>query len=285
MRVLLSGIFLLISVQSVFAEGRWSSYSLYERWDSDVGPAHGALALSYDTSLESGSWLSIDYNTETLRLTLSQIDVGRHLRLGMGITGEAFFANVLNDHYLNGINDRSRSIWASYVLATTWLDHQLAKWVSMRALIGLRRWFHSRANETALDLTLPADSWVLEPEIQLTYWRLSGLDWHQKHRVFPRLKGVAMGVILGLRWQSDPHAWGAIDADVFEEVDLRNRPGIIQFVVRQWLKAGVSAGDFFRVEVQQEAAWQQNEDDLYRRQIGGMNPFGISLPGAPSAVR
>ena len=283
MQVFLTCVVLLMSVSSVRGEGVWSSYGLYERWDSNVAPAHGALALSYDTPLEPGLWLSIDYNTETLRLNLSEIDLGPQLRLGLGVTGEALFTNVLNDHYRNGSNDRSRSILPSYVLATAWLDYKLGRWLSQRSILGVRRWSHIRSDETSPDLVLPADAWVLEPELQLTYWRLSSADWHQKFRVFPRLNGFAMGVILGLRWQSETRDWGALDADSFDDIDRRNRPEPIQFVLRQWLKAGLLASDVVRVEVQQEAAWQEHEDDLYRRQVGGMNPFGIALPGAPWA--
>ena len=75
-------------------------------------------------------------------------------------------------------------------------------------------------------------------------------------------------------------AWGALDPDAFARIDIRNRRPV-QLYLRQWLKAGKRMGAL-RLEVE-EAAAQFGEDDLYRRQIGGLNPFGISLPGSPWA--
>ena len=65
-------------------------------------------------------------------------------------------------------------------------------------------------------------------------------------------------------------------------IDIRNDPQQVQLHLRQWLKAGTRMG-MLRLEVEEEAAAQFGEDDLYRRQIGGLNPFGISLPGSPWA--
>lgn len=265
----------------VSAQSHWSTYGLYERWVSDEAPAHVALALNYDTWL-GHTWLNIRYNTETVRIGISGLRLTEQVSLGADITGEALFSNVLNDHYLDGQNQLERGIAPSYVLARSWLDVRLKDDLTLQAAAGVRRWFHARTKHTADELTLPADSLVLEPEIALTYWRLEGIDWRDGHRVFPRLNGIAMGLGLGARWQHDTRAWGALDPDAFARVDIRNRPDPVQLYLRQWLKAGKRMGAL-RLEVEEEAAAQFGEDDLYRRQIGGLNPFGISLPGSPWA--
>ena len=74
-----------------------------------------------------------------------------------------------------------------------------------------------------------------------------------------------------------------MDGEVFDPVDPRNDPDAFQLSVNQWLKAGADLGKVVRLQVNQEAQRQSGADDLYRRTIGGMTPYVVSVPGVPWA--
>ena len=109
----------------------------------------------------------------------------------------------------------------------------------MRYENGFRKWLISRIDQqTSPDLELPEDSLVYESRLNLTWWQLDNdAAWSQRHRVYQRLQGVALGTTLGMNWQFETKPWGAIDVNTFTPVDPRNDPENFQWNVTQWFWA------------------------------------------------
>jgi hypothetical protein len=267
------------------SQQRFSALAAVETWDSNEAPAHGALMLAYEIAgLKNGAQFSAEYNTDTLRIEYSNLRLTENLRWGIRATGEGRIANLVPDYYRRGVNEPDRGFSASYALGQIWLDMSPATRTFLRLEIGGRRWFVGRNDKTALTFTLPANTWLLENKLHLTYWGLaSDAGWRDRFRVYPRLRGISLGVTFAFNWQQDPRAWGARDTDSFDPIDPRNDPDALQFGLTQWIRAGRDLTRNLRMEFRQESGWQMGEDDLSRRMIGGMNPYVLTLPGAPWA--
>jgi hypothetical protein len=132
-------------------------------------------------------------------------------------------------------------------------------------------------------LTLPPEAFVGELRLRYTFWRLADdVSLWQPHRLFPRLRGVAFGVELGLDERSAARPWGARDPS-FSPVDPRNDPSPSIVMARQWLRAGVVLQRRVRLQIDESATWMWGEDDLVRLRVGGLNPYSVPLVGAPWA--
>src|SRR5699024_7935095 len=104
----------------------------------------------------------------------------------------------LSDYYRDGVNDSARGFWASYVNAAASAKLNLAPhFVELAA--GARRWFFARQGGTDPALVLPPEAWVGEVRLRYTLWKLADEPslW-EPQRLYPRLRGVAFGVELGL---------------------------------------------------------------------------------------
>jgi len=266
-------------------EHRFSTLLALEAWDSNEAPAHGALMLAYElVGLKNGAQFSAEYNTDTLRAEYSSLKLSDYLRWGIRATAEGKLANLMPDYYRRGINEAEKGFSASYALGQVWLDMSPARQVALRLEVGGRRWFVDTNDKTATSFVLPANAWVLENKLHLTYWGLSAdAGWRDRFRPYPRLKGISMGLTFAVNWQRDAQPWGARDETAFDPVDPRNQPDTLQFGLVQWVKAGKKISQNIRFEIRQEFGWQMGEDDLSRRVIGGMNPYVLSIPGTPWA--
>ena len=133
-------------------------------------------------------------------------------------------------------------------------------------------------------LTLPPNAWVFEPRLRYTWWNLADdAAWRDRHRFFPRLRGVAAGLELGVDARSNDQPWGALDADAFAVTDPRNAPDPFAPRVRQWLQAGWQIVPAVRTQLTETAVFGEGGDDLTRDRIGGAGPYSVTLPGAPWA--
>ena len=129
---------------------------------------------------------------------------------------------------------------------------------------------------------LPPEAMVGEVRLRYTLWQLADEPslW-EPQRLFPRLRGVAFGVELGLDARSEARPWGACDPAAFAPVDLRNTPSRTIWSARQWLRAGFTVHPRVRVQVDETASWMDGADDLVRLRVGGLNPYSVPLVGAP----
>jgi hypothetical protein len=124
---------------------------------------------------------------------------------------------------------------------------------------------------------------VGEARLRYTLWLVrSDPSLYQAQRLFPRVRGMAFSVELGLDERSDARPWGA-RAPELAPVDTRNDPSRTILSARQWLRAGVQLQRRVRLQFSELASLMWGEDDLVRLRVGGMNPYSVPLVGAPWA--
>jgi len=249
----------------------------------DVG-FHGFVMAAYDVEgLPRGSHLGLEWNTTRFRATYDRLGLASStVEAGFFVEGELLIAGLLSDYFRRGELDPTRAFNASYVqLGTEWKAAlPRDNFVSFAAVA--KRWFFAPSSQTDPALVLPPDDWVLHLRLGYTYWgcRADCRRW-RRHRLFPRVTGVALGVNLHADLRAHGRAWGALDPTVFDPVDPRNHPENTSARVRQWLRAGWQLQANVRTQVYQTAGWGDQSDDLVRARIGGTNPYHIPLAGAP----
>lgn len=267
------------------AHARWTVIGGGEVWPEDPVAGHGVALLSWEGA--GWQWLAggrpwVEYNTDTLRLGVTDLKLGDRLLMGMSLTGEYAIAGLLIDHFADGENLRERGFSASYIEAEAWIKHLYPVGAWAEVSVAGRRWFFARSDETDPGLTLPPEAWVLQPRLRLGIWRLRSLDAHGGRRLFMRLDGWAAGVEGGAELRSTAARWGAIGPE-FARPDQRNDPAWVIPQARQWTLLGVPIGRCARLEVEERAGVGFGEDDLSRARFGGMNPYVVPIPGAPWA--
>lgn len=247
----------------------------------DLG-GHGFALVRYDLDgLPRGAHAAAELNTDTLRLSYDRLRVGP-VELGFSAAAELFIAGLLTDYYRDGANDSARGFYASYAAASSYAKVGVGPHFFELAATA-RRWFFARAGDTSPSLTLPPEAWVGELRARYTLWMLRpDPSLYQPQRFYPRVRGLALGVELGLDERSDAAPWGARDP-VFAPPDPRNAPGRTILMARQWLRAGAALHPRVRVQVDEVATWMWHEDDLVRLRVGGFNPYSVALAGAPWA--
>lgn len=263
----------------------WSSAVAVDTTLQPEIQAHGIVLVAADVfGLPRQSRASVELNTDTLRLTWEDVQIGpRWLRFGARATGQALFAGVLVDYWQDGRNDLSRGIFASYAMVEAWAKAELPGRQYVDLALGGRWWFFRPTERTDPTLRLPADTPVMEPRLRYTLWRLQDdPSLRERHRLHPRVAGVAVGVQLGLDLRQDARPWGLapdpLDAAT-EITDPRNEPERMIVHVRQWARAGAWVGRRARVQGLQAAAWGHGEDDLTRDRLGGLTPYVIPIAG------
>lgn len=142
----------------------------------------------------------------------------------------------------------------------------------------------SEGNATDAALALPDNPLLFKPRLRYAWWNLADdAGWGDRHRFFPRVRGLAIGAELGVDIRSNNTPWGARDADAFSPIDLRNTPDKAAVLGTVWFKGGWQIANWVRTQIQGNATIGQGQDDLTRDRIGGMSPYSVMLPGAPWA--
>jgi hypothetical protein len=277
----------LVLAASVAARGEELHHTLSiagggEVYGSPGFGGHGFALVRYDLDgLPRHTHFAAELNTDTLRLSYDRLRLGP-VELGFAAAGEVFIAGLLTDYYRDGASDGARGFYASYAAAASWAKLGVGPHFFELALTA-RRWFFTRAGDTSPALTLPPEAWVGEVRLRYTLWMLRPEpSLHQPHRLYPRLRGIALGVELGLDERSDASPWGARDAS-FGPTDPRNAPGTTILMIRQWLRTGAALHPRVRVQLDEVATWMWQEDDLVRLRVGSFNPYSVPLAGAPWA--
>jgi hypothetical protein len=253
-----------------------------ELFGSPAIGGHGFVLVRYDLDgLVRHSHFAAELNTDTLRLSYDRLRLGP-VELGVTAAAELFIAGLLTDYYRDGVSDPARGFYASYAATAAYAKLGVGPHFFELA-ISARRWFFARAGDTSPALTLPPDAWVGEFRLRYTLWMLRpDPSLYQPQRLYPRLRGIALGVELGLDERSDASPWGARDA-TFAPPDPRNAPGRTILLARQWLRAGAELHERIRVQLDEVATWMWHDDDLVRLRVGGFNPYSVPLAGAPWA--
>jgi hypothetical protein len=256
-------------------------------WLNPERGGHGVILVGYDLRgwLPRGATLSAEFNTDTIRLRASRFRFwdGR-LQIDAFAGYEAMLAGLLVDYYRDGIRDPSRGFNASWMELGGSAKIHHPDHHSLELSVGVRRWFFSANDSTDGALILPAEAWVLEPRLRYTYWRVQGdRAFSERHRLFPRVRGLALGIVLGFDWRSDAHPWGARGEGSWP-VDTRNEPRSSSFSATQWLMAGTQLHPRIRTQLRQSAVAGAGLDDLNRVRVGGLNPYVVPVAGLPWAA-
>ncbi|MGK0358235.1 MAG: hypothetical protein ACI9U2_000518 [Bradymonadia bacterium] len=267
---------------------RFSTALALEAWGDDTIPAHGVALLAWETRpLWRDMQLSVEYNTDTLRFGVNGARFGK-LEVSALLTAQFGLTGLLTDYYRNGNSVPGQGFTA----------HQVAFDLSAKAEIASRTWLEvamcaqrfvfseldREGNETNAALVLPDNPLLFKPRLRYTWWNLADdAGWGDRHRFFPRVRGLAIGAELGVDIRSNNTSWGARDADAFSPIDLRNTPDKAAVLGTVWLKAGWQIANWARTQIQGNATIGQGQDDLTRDRIGGMSPYSVMLPGAPWA--
>lgn len=221
--------------------------------------------------------LRLYYNTDTIEVALERLSFGKDFEFSVGLRGEAIFSGLLRYYYQQGMRVSGQGFNASYVVLLPKIQWHFANHQTLELLTNVRYWFFG-SDSTNANYVLPNDTWVFEPRLGYIYWDITSPseEWGAE-RLFPRIVGVAVGVTVGVDVRSDTASWGLATDD-------RNDPtkGIV--TINQWLKAGWNLGDRFRLELQDTANWGENQDDITRVRVGGMNPYSVTVPGLPWAA-
>ena len=237
---------------------------------------HGWVAFdSVGVGIVGGGNLRLFYNTTKIHAGIERLPFAHDkLAFFAFIEGEAFISQLLNDYFQQGRRFSEFGIEASYVLLSTKLQWYPGKHQTLEIIVPVRRWWFGDRSDTSAAYLLPANTWVFEPRIGYNYWNIDtpAEDW-EAHRVFPRIKGVAVGIQGGVDVRSDSRQWGIDDG--------RNDPGKAIYSISQRLRAGWQMGSFVRLQLDEWANYGWGQDDITRRRIGGVNPYVVPVPGLP----
>ena len=247
---------------------------------------HGFGMAAYDLEgLPAGAHLGLSYNTDTARVAFDRVRFADGwLETGFRAAYEFKFAGLLMDYYRRGEKDSERGIEGSYLAFEAYLKANLPRDNYLELNVGVRRWWFARLGGTAPSYVLPNETWVFEPRLRYTFWRLvDDPSLREASRPFPRVRGVALGLELGLDFRSQGGAWGARDPATFQPADLRNPGKSLVLFARQWLRAGWQLHDRVRLQVAEWASYGYQEDDLSRVRLGGLNPWVVPIAGVPWA--
>jgi hypothetical protein len=256
-----------------------------EVWSSTDPYGHGYILLTYQVDkIFQEAMLDVTYNTDTLWIAFDNLKLDDALSMGAMLKGQTPFAGLLPDYYVQGVRDRERGFFASYVQGRLWakvLDNP--HFFEME--LGARRWFFSETPQTADAFTLPQVRWSVEPRLRYTLWKLEGDPAiFEPHRHTWRLRGIALGAELGLDLRDQYGAWGAIDPDAFTQIDQRNHPRQAPLYAVAWLRGGVHLTDSLRAQTAQVLMVGSDMDDLNRWRLGGLNPYVVPLGAHPWAA-
>lgn len=219
--------------------------------------------------------LRLFYNTTKLHAGIERLSFANGKLAFFGfLEGEAVISQLLNDYFQNGLRISEFGFKASYILLNTKLQWYPGKHQTIEVIAAARRWWFGARDGTSPDYALPPDTWVFEPRIGYNYWNIDvpAEEW-ERHRIFPRIQGFAIGIDGGIDVRSDVRVWGLDDG--------RNDPGKVMYVVRQWLRAGWKLGALVRLQLEQWGNYGWKQDDITRRRIGGVNPYVVPVPGLP----
>lgn len=255
-------------------EPRFAASGLFDAALAPDVSGQGALLLGVDLAGDAARG-HIVFDTETLYGGVDGLRIADRLWFGAEARGEYGFASLLPVYYREGARDASRGIAASYVGGSaqlTWSPSQ-RHWVRLRA--GARYWWFDRLPDTDPAFVLPEERALPEVAAEYTWWNLrDDSDFHERHRVFPRVVGVATGVGVNLWAHGDTRPWGV-------GPDIRNTPDPVAVRPQAWLIAGTWLHDRLRWQLDHRAAWGVGEDDLTRARAGGLNRYALPLAGAP----
>jgi hypothetical protein len=274
--VLCCAVMLLSSVAHADADKKWHGQAAAGGDFGLVPKVSGfgwALFQATRADIARDADLRLYYNTDTIEVGLDRLSFGKNFEFSVAVRGEVLFAGLLRYYYQQGQRVGGFGFNASYVVLLPKIQWHFADHHSLELLTNVRYWFFG-SNNTDPGYLLPDNTFVFEPRLGYIYWGVTSPseEWGAE-RLFPRIEGVAVGVSIGVDVRSDVTPWGLLDG--------RNDPSKGILTINQWLRAGWRFGDRFRLELQDTANWGENQDDITRLRVAGMNPYVVIVPGLP----
>jgi len=227
--------------------------------------------------------LHLFYNTTKLHAGIERLSFANGKLAFFGfVEGEAVISQLLNDYFQNGLRITEQGFKSSYILANAKLQWYPGKHQTIELIAAARYWWFSPRSVTSDSYILPLNTWVFEPRLGYNYWNIDvpAYEW-EAHRIFPRVKGFAIGFDGGFDVRSDVRVWGCVDAATGCTGFGRNDPGKVLYNVSQWLRAGWQLGPLVRLQLEEWGNYGWRQDDITRRRMGGVNPYVIPVPGLP----
>ncbi|MCP4503590.1 MAG: hypothetical protein GY822_26965 [Deltaproteobacteria bacterium] len=232
----------------------------------------------------------VDFNTDTLQISYGIPDLFlKSSWLEFYGRGELFASNLLNDHALDGKQDKSRSFNAGYALTGVFFSRSLSlprgliggktktqRRLQLQSRFELRQYFQTRNDVTAADFVLPADNTSFEPSV--------GFLFSEGERVgaFRRLHGIDVRGEATAFYRPNQIAWGMPDDDGL--LDGRNSAEFWSGRVHLQIEGGwgLNLGQLVSLNVATKVFSGLGEglDDRNRFLVGGENRFVHALPGA-----
>jgi len=219
--------------------------------------------------------LTVDFNTYRFGAYLTAHNVGiRGLSTTLFWKGEWLLTGLLLHHMKRGDNVRELGIIAYYSSAGVKANWNMVSHLKMEADLSARAWMFHRGLRTAHNFHMPRSIQTVEPRVRVKWQDVSTT---QEALGLPEGLSVMVEAGLDLRQGSQP--WGGVG----DTPDLRNRVGPSQFPRRLQAKGVFGRPVIQRrawLQLQGEAGYGVDEDDLTRTRIGGLNPYTVALPGA-----
>jgi hypothetical protein len=251
-------------------------------WLSPATSPHGIVRLRYmENALIPGrGFVDVDVNTDTASVAYAHPDLfGPWTYARVHTRLQAFAAGLLTDHTANGVLDAERGFGSGYALAGGMVAvspvHDDETYVSVRAGVDARQWFHFPWQGTSDALTLPAPSQTVEPA--LSVWSRRG------RRMTPmmRLDGVEAFSDVRLFLQNGRRAYGMKNGIS----DGRNdATGGISGRAEGGAMTGLLGARMLGVRPSAQLTLRggvgEGLDDRTRFLVGGDNPYVVPLAGA-----
>ena len=219
--------------------------------------------------------LVLYYNTTKVRVGIDRLTFAKgKLAFFAFAEAEALLSQLLTDYFQRGRRIFEFGFNASYTLLSTKLQWYPGKYQTLEVLAQARYWWFVPSSRTDPSVVLPPNTFVFEPRIGYVFWKVDApsREW-EAHRLFPRIRGIALGVSGGVDVRARTAAWGVGDG--------RNTANRAIYTVRQWLHTGWQFVPLARLQLDQWGSYGWNEDDITRNRIGGVNPYVIPVPGLP----
>ncbi len=267
---------------------RFSALFSREVWLAPEVGQHGAIFAFVDIEgLPWGSHLEAGWILDTLQVGWDRIRLYQRddlaIEAGLLLKAEFAYAGVYPDFYRRGLREPERGFLGNYVLGRGYVKIAKGRHHFLDAALSVRRWFFWRDDggifaETDPLFTLPPEAWVFEPRLHYTYWNVGDdrSTW-ERHRLFPRIDGVALGAAVGFDARTEVHPWGLDETRT--ATDPRNQPEAVGLQASAWVRMGWQLAARVRTQAAFYGGWTRGADDLNRVRAGAMSPYALPLPG------
>ncbi len=247
-------------------------------WKNKDFKGHGIILAHYKTRINNKSSANLAFNTDTL-FTNYQTEINKKFSCGASLKGELNLAGLLTDYYKQGELIKEGGFKASFIETSPYIIYHFNLWNNLKLELSTKKWFFKESDNTSSSFTLPSDFWEFSPKIIYTFWQLKNdASFHDEHRFFHRLDGLAFSIIGAVNFRNQANKWGFTSSTN----DRINNPKTSALLLKQWLGFGINLGTL-RIQLKETAFFSENSDDINNARVGGMNPYVTPIAGMPWA--